>query len=138
MDGDGGFHPNVRKDFPGGWKEDKVNAFLPEGRTGDQADAYDFLKKLLNWRKDQPVIHQGKLTHYIPEDNIYVYFRHSDSQSIMVLMNGNASEKELDTKRFAENVKTHTGATNVLTGEKLADIGRIKLPAQTAVILELK
>jgi hypothetical protein len=54
-----------------------------------------------------------------------------------VVMNGNAMEKDLDTKRFAENIKAHTGATNVLTGEILTHVGKIKLPAQTALILEL-
>src|SRR5690606_21947336 len=33
MDGDGGHHPNVRLDFPGGWQEDPVNAFSRECRT---------------------------------------------------------------------------------------------------------
>ena len=100
MDGDYSIHPTVRMDVPGGWKEDKVNAFLTEGRTKDQNEAYDFLSKLLNWRKDQPLVHHGKLMHYIPEDNIYVYFRYNESKSVMVIMNGNPSEKTLSTKRL--------------------------------------
>ena len=76
--------------------------------------------------------------HYIPEDNIYVYFRCNESKSIMVIMNGNPSEKDLNTKRFAENIKDFTKARNVMTGENLTDIENIKLPSQTALILELE
>jgi glycosidase len=81
MDGDGGHHPDIRKDFPGGWPGDKVNAFTKEGRTSAQNEAFDFLRTLLNWRKDQEVIHHGKLKHFIPENNIYVYFRTLGRQS---------------------------------------------------------
>jgi glycosidase len=31
MDGDGGYHPNVRKDFPGGWPGDNANGFTAAG-----------------------------------------------------------------------------------------------------------
>ncbi len=36
----------VRKDFPGGWKEDSVNKFLATGRTAKENEAFDFVKKL--------------------------------------------------------------------------------------------
>ena len=53
MDGDGGYHPNVRKDFPGGWAGDKANGFVQEGRSPEQNEVFNFLKKLLNWRKGE-------------------------------------------------------------------------------------
>lgn len=138
MDGDYSIHPTVRMDVPGGWKEDKVNSFVASGRTKEQNEAYDFMKKLLDWRKTQPVIHSGKLTHYIPEDNIYVYFRYDTGKTIMVVLNGNPEDKELATSRFKENIKNFTGATNVLTGEVLSDIGKLKLQPWGSLILELK
>jgi glycosidase len=136
MDGDYSIHPTVRRDVPGGWKEDKVNSFLPEGRTAEQEEGFNYLKKLLNWRKNEPVIHHGKLTHYIPEDNVYVYFRFDDNKTVMIIMNGNEADKKVKTGRFKENIKNHITATNVLTGGKL-DLGELTVPAQTALILEL-
>jgi neopullulanase len=138
MDGDGNNHPEIRLDFPGGWKEDKVNAFEKGGRTEEQNDVHAFLTALLNWRKKESVIHQGKLTHYIPENNQYVYFRHSDQKTIMVIMNGNKEEIQLPIKRFSENMKGFKTAVNVLTQEAVNITGSIKIPATTTLILELR
>lgn len=137
MDGDGGHHPNVRLDFPGGWPGDAVNAFTKGGRSKEQNEAFDFLTTLLNWRKDQDVIHHGKLTHYIPEDNIYVYFRFHSSRRIMVIMNANDSEKTLDTAPFAESLAGVKRGREVLTQSEMTELKSINIPAWTALILEL-
>jgi glycosidase len=137
MDGDGGYHPNVRKDFPGGWPGDVANAFTKEGRTKEQNEAYEFLRLLLNWRKNQTVMHEGKLTHYIPEDNVYVYFRHTVEKRVMVIMNANAAEKTVDFKRFAENMKDVQRLKDVLTGNEVTDVMSLKVSGQTAMILEI-
>jgi neopullulanase len=137
MDGDGGYHPNVRKDFPGGWPGDQMNAFTKEGRTKEQNEAFDYMRTLLSWRKSTSAIHNGKLVHYIPEDNIYVYFRFNEQQTIMVVLNGNDTVKTLDTKRFEENMKGLGKATNVMTKSAVADLKTLQLEAQSALILEL-
>jgi glycosidase len=138
MDGDGGHHPNVRKDFPGGWPGDQVNAFTKEGRTAEQNEAFDYLKALLNWRKNESVLHNGKLTHYIPEDNIYVYFRHNDQKTVMVVLNGNSESKTLETKRFTENMSGFDSGVDVMTKSEVKDLSTLKLNPQSALILELK
>lgn len=137
MDGDGGHHPNVRLDFPGGWPGDKVNSFVREGRSDEQNEAFDFLQQLLNWRKNKSVIHTGTLVHYIPEDNIYVYFRRNDAGRIMVILNGNDAEKTLDTERFSADIGTPAFVQDGLTGQQVGDIKKILLPAWAALILEL-
>jgi hypothetical protein len=55
----------------------------------------------------------------------------------MVVMNGNTTEKSLATKRFAERLQGFNQAKNVLTGETLKDINTLRLPANTALVLEL-
>lgn len=137
MDGDGAVHPNVRKDFPGGWPGDATNAFTKEGRNNDQNNAYAFMKKLLDWRKTKPVVYNGKLMHYLPDDNVYVYFRYTDTESVMVILNGKNEAKTLDTKRFAERLSGFTHATDIISGQTHADLNSIKIPAKTAVVLEL-
>jgi len=138
MDGDYSIHPTVRRDVPGGWKEDQVNSFTSTGRSKEQNEAYDFMKKLLSWRKANPVVHQGKLVHFIPEDNVYVYFRIQDAKTVMVIMNGNHAETTIATKRFEELMKGKAKAKNALTEEVLQDLGTIKVPGMTALILELE
>lgn len=138
MDGDGGYHPNVRLDLPGGWPGDSVNAFTKEGRSKEQNEAFDFLRTLLNWRKDQDVIHNGKLKHYIPEDNIYVYFRYHSTRRIMVIMNANDSDKILDTAPFAENLAGVKKGHEVLTQAEITNLESIHIPAWTAFVIELE
>ncbi|MBC8111856.1 MAG: cyclomaltodextrinase C-terminal domain-containing protein [Verrucomicrobia bacterium] len=138
MDGDGASHPEVRKTMPGGWKGDATNVFEANGRSPQQNEAYNFLKTLLDWRKTKQVIHQGKLTHYVPADNVYVYFRHDEKQTVMVVMNGNKQAKMLNTNRFKENIKKFTKARNILSGTVVNDLNTIQIPAKTALVLELE
>ncbi len=137
MDGDGGYHPNVRRDFPGGWSTDKVNAFYADGRTPAQNDIYNYIKNLLHWRKSEPVIHTGKLTHYVPEDNVYVYFRHNETKTIMIVLNGNNKAMKLDTARFSE-LKPFRNAKDIVTQDRLDLLTSFHLQAWDVLILELE
>jgi neopullulanase len=138
MDGDGGHHPNVRLDFPGGWAGDAKNAFVKEGRTAEQNEAFDYMKALLQWRRGEEVIHQGKLTHYIPEDNIYVYFRYSDDKTIMVVMNANDSEKRLGLAPFRERLAGFTRGKDVILEKDFALLDNLSIPAWETLILILE
>jgi hypothetical protein len=44
--------------------------------------------------KNNEAVHFGKMTHYIPENNVYVYFRYTDNKTVMILMN-NSNEIKL-------------------------------------------
>ena len=70
-----GDHGLIRTDFPGGWKGDSVNAFTGEGLSTVQKDMQDYLKKLLNFRKDSKAIHEGKTIHFAPLNGTYFLFR---------------------------------------------------------------
>ncbi|MFM9839364.1 MAG: glycoside hydrolase family 13 protein [Cyclobacteriaceae bacterium] len=137
-DGDYSIHPTVRRDFPGGWSGDAINIFANKGVTKDQTEATEFLKKLLQWRKNKSVIHSGKLKHYIPKDNVYVYFRTSEKEKVMVVLNGNAEAKKLDIKRYEESLGGNVKAKNSLTGEMITDLSQFSFPAYSAIILELE
>jgi len=133
-DGDG----LLRKDFPGGWQGDQINGFNGTGLTSDQLDYQQFLKKLVNWRKMKNLIHNGLLKHYYPKDNMYVYFRYNDQESVMVILNMNSEDKTLNTVRFAESLQGFTSAKEVMSGKTVNDLNNIVIPAKTSMILELK
>jgi glycosidase len=138
MDGNGNPHPNVRKDVLGGWEKDSVNQFTEKGRTPQQNEAFNFIKKLGEWRKNKDAIHKGKLVHFTPSDNIYVYFRYTPKEKVMVIMNGNTSEKSLDTKRFAEELDKYKKGKEVISGQEITDISKIILPPLSTQIFELE
>lgn len=128
---------SYRRDFPGGWAGDRINAFTGAGLTPRQREAQDFVKKLVNWRKNSPVIHHGKLMHYGPENNTYVYFRYDDSRKVMVALNANDKETVLDAGRFHEMLSGVASGRDVLTGKTYSLKDEIRLPARSTLILEL-
>lgn len=129
--------PGKRKDLPGGWRGDVVNMFTGQNLSAGQKDVYDYITKVYNWRKTNQAVQTGKLTHYIPEDGIYVYFRTGDKGSVMVLMNNNREAKNVDTKRFSENLNKYRKGTDVITGETVKKLENINVPAKTVRIIEL-
>lgn len=125
----------LRADMPGGWEGDKIDAFSGAGLSAQQRDMQRFVRTLFNWRKTSPAVTQGKLTHYLPRDGSYVYFRHDGRQTVMVVLNKNPGETTLDLARFAGMIKGARRATNVLTGEAV-DLGApLRLPARTSLVL---
>ncbi|MXV50981.1 alpha-amylase [Pedobacter sp. HMF7647] len=128
----------VRSDFPGGWKDDTTNKFVENGRTAKENEAFNFVKKLANYRKTTSALQSGKLMQYIPQDGIYVYFRYDESKTIMVIFNSNEQEKEMSTDRFFERTKAFEKARNIISGEELSSIITLKVPAKTTLVLELK
>lgn len=128
----------VRKDFEGGWADDKVNKFLASGRTEKENEAFNFVKKLANYRKNSDALTTGKLTQYLPMDGIYVYFRHNNNKSVMVIMSQNKEGRNLDTNRFMENIQGNISAKNIMTDELISDLKTLKIPANSFTILELQ
>lgn len=139
MEGDGGLsHGAIRQDFPGGWPGDQINAFKREGRTDAQNDLSDYLTKLLNYRKTSRVIHQGETLHFIPQNEVYVYFRYLEDKALMVMMNNNAEmDRAVNMSRFSEILDSYSAGTEVVSGRKY-DLKNITVPAKSALIIELE
>jgi glycosidase len=129
---------DTRRDFPGGWATDTLNAFTAAGRTPFQNDYFNYLSKLLHWRQHKPVIHTGNLIHYIPENDIYVYFRYNEKETVMVILNNNDTTKTLNINRFSQCIKRFTQGTDVMTGVTYKFSPSLTLPKKSALILELK
>jgi glycosidase len=129
---------DIRRDFPGGWKNDSQNAFNPDTQTKEQKEFYDFTQKILNWRKNNEVIHTGKTTHYLPENGVYVYFRFNEKGSVMVILNNNEKQQTLHLKRFEENLKSYTKGKDIISGNEISLSETLTIPAKSPLILELK
>lgn len=127
-----------RKEMIGGWKGDNRNIFVKEGRTTNENVIYDYVSKLLNWRKQTPVVQYGKLMHFKPRDGIYVYFRYNDSACVMVVINVNDTDKILNTSRFTEILSNYNGGVNVETGEIYKQLSTLPLNQRSTTIIELK
>jgi glycosidase len=135
---EGNDHGNIRKDFPGGWPGDKVNGFTGEGLEKNALEMQEYLRKLLNYRRDSEVLHSGLLTHFAPENGTYVYFRHNDESVVMVVLNKNEKPVELDMTRFKESTGNRTKAINVISGTEMDITANLRVPGMTPLVLELK
>ena len=130
---------DIRRDFPGGWKGDAQNAFITSNQTQQQKDYFNFTQKLLNWRKGNEIIHSGKTKHYLPQNDVYVYFRYNDQGSVMTVINNSETAQSIDLKRFAESLDGYKSGKDVIT-DKIYTLNNktLQIPAKTSLILELK
>ena len=135
--GDG--HGFIRKDFPGGWPGDKDDAFTKEGRTKEQNEAFGYLQNLLKWRKDNKAVHFGELKHFVPANDVYVYFRHNDDKCVMTALNNSPNAvRALDTGKFSECLKEFNYAVNVITGDVIKYLDAFSLPPKSVMVLEFR
>lgn len=132
LKGDG----DIRHDFPGGWKGDPINAFTAKGRTPGQTGFFEFSKKLFNWRKSKSVIHTGKTMQFVPENNVYVYFRYTDDSTVMVVINNNAKTQTLDLKRFKEIIKAHKKGFDIISETLISLENTLRINAKSTMIIE--
>ncbi|NCC74661.1 MAG: alpha-amlyase, partial [Sphingobacteriia bacterium] len=136
LEGIAGTYEGHRFDFPGGWKEDIRNAFTKAGRTDAENEVFDYLKKLLHYRKNNTVLQNGSMKQFIPQDGIYVYFRYNDDKTVLVVANNNEQEKNVNVKRFGEMIRYNTTGTEVTSGEKI-NLNALKVPAKTVSVFEI-
>lgn len=131
-------HGIIRSDFPGGWKGDEVNAFEDNNMSKEQVSVKEFLKRILNWRKTATVIHKGKLMHYAPDRNVYVYFRYDKNDQVMVVINKNPGMFELELEKFEERLpNAQIKGTDILTNTIVSVTGKILLSPQSVLLIDL-
>ena len=128
---------DIRRDFPGGWESDEQNAFQASERTELQENFHSFTKKLLNFRKNSKAIHEGELTHYLPENNVYVYFRELADDKVMVILNNNEEEQNLDLNRFQENLNGISTGKEVLSGKQIQLKEKLSIAGKTPMVIQL-
>ncbi len=126
----------VRKDIMGGFPGDTINEFTPEGRTAMQNEAWNFIRKINNWRKGNDVIAYGKLKHFMPENGLYVYERSLDGRKVVVMMNGNDHPVTVDTGLYAEILPEGTKMKDMLSGKEITITKTMEFPSRALYILE--
>jgi glycosidase len=127
----------VRTDMPGGWPGDRVDAFSGAGLSAEQRAMQDWVRKLFTWRKTATVVHEGRLMQYAPLQGCYVFFRYTNGQRLMVVLNKSREATTLDTRRFPEMLQPGSRGRDVLGGQSF-ELGRsLTVPARSALIIEL-
>ncbi len=110
-------HGTIRSPFPGGFENDSLDAFLSRDRTEYQNDIFNFTQNLLEIRKNHKSLSLGKLTHFYPFENVYVYFRETDDESAMIIVNSSEIESEVDLNKYKETLGKTLKIENIKTNE---------------------
>ena len=127
----------VRKDFPGGWTDDKENALTPEGRTRLQNESYNFYRNLLNWRKGNDVIAKGSMKQFMVQHGVYAYARQYKGKTVFVLLNGTDKGVKLPLKYYAEVLKDKTQGKDVISGKVTALNEELTMAPRQSMVIEL-
>jgi len=127
---------HVRLDFPGGWPSDSLNKFLVADRNPQEDSIWNYYAKLANFRKTSSAIATGKMMQYIPKDGVYVYFRYSNDQTVMVVMNTAKEQKNIVPSYYAERTNGFSKMKNIITGE-ITDLKDFSVDAKASGVWEL-
>jgi len=127
----------VRKDFPGGWEGDTQNAFTKEGRNEIQNEAFNFISKILHWRKDNAVISEGTMKHFIPQNGIYVYTRCFEGKTVLVVLNGTSKNQVLPIASYKEVMNGTEKGKDIISNEVIDLTKDLQLLPRQSMIVEL-
>jgi len=108
----------VRYDFPGGWNSDTKNKFTTAGRNVQENEVYNYISKLLHFRKNCSAIATGKTMQYVVKDSLYVYFRYDAKQTVMVITNTGSTEMQIDWSRYSERINGFSQMRDIITGDR--------------------
>ena len=126
----------IRLDVPGGWPGDKTDQFSREDRDDIQNEAFDYLSKLLHWRRGNDIIANGKMKHYVLQKGVYVYERYLGDKNVLVFMNGTANDVEINLNRYAESIKGRSSGKDVISGKTVSLGNTLKLRSKEVLVLE--
>jgi glycosidase len=130
----------VRSDFPGGWPGDNINAFTGDGLTKQQLQAQQLIKLLLNYRKTNPTLHQGIMTHFFPKDGVYSYVRKAkegdQTQQVWVFLSKNEQAVPLDERHYNELSPQNCQFSEVLNHKQYATLSEVTIEPNGMLLLE--
>lgn len=129
---------DIRREMPGGWADHDRSVFIPAQRTENEKAVFSYLQKLIKWRNENSVIHNGKLLHFIPQNNVYTYFRINYSKTVMVVLNNNPAAQTINTNKFKEGIGNFKQGFDIISGKTFNLGDDISVDGKTALVLELK
>lgn len=127
----------VRKDFPGGWMDDKENALTSAGRSQIQNECFNFYRTLLQWRKGNDIIAKGDMVQFMPQQGVYVFARMYQGKTVMVLLNGTNKEVNLPLHFYTEILQGKTQGKEIISNQTVQLTDKLTLEARGSLIIEL-
>jgi glycosidase len=133
---EGGDEPTTRGDFPGGFAGDKRNAFSAGGRTKDEQELFEYIKRLTTIRRELEPLRTGALINLYVAEQQYAYARTTPRGAVVVVFNNDndAATIEFDVSKIRSSgvFKDQLGVSHAMQidGGKM----RVSLPKRSVSI----
>ena len=92
--------PDNRRDFPGGWAEDRRSAFEAIGRTPAEQSIWESVRGLTRLRAESHALRRGKLMNLAVDDQFYCFARVAGGETVVIAMNNAPKPYESDVYFF--------------------------------------
>jgi glycosidase len=130
--------PTTRQDFPGGFPGDRRNAFNKGGRTPEEQDLFEHVRKMARLRAELEPLRRGSLVtlHVAPQQ--YAYARVTNRASVIIVINNDSKPASMEfdvTRAGIGNDATLTAHLGTPSRGSVKDgILKVTLPARSASI----
>jgi glycosidase len=135
MEGKG--DPDNRRDFPGGFPGDAHNAFEAAGRKPREQRMYDWTRAWLRLRADHSAIRRGRLIDLIYDDDVYVFARQDQHETVIIAINRAEKEKKIAMPAGAIGLRDGAELTSLIGtagSSRVANhLATLTVPPRTAV-----
>ena len=116
---EGGEDPDNRRDFP-------LSAFAARTRKPKQQEMFDWTREWIRLRREHSAIRRGRLIDLVYDDNVYVFARQDNTETVIIAINRQNKEQEVSIP--FKSIVPLIGKIRVSNGERA-----ITLPANSAV-----
>jgi glycosidase len=86
----GADEPTTRDDFPGGFPGDKRNAFSSAGRTSEEEELFQYIRKLARLRDELEPLKRGTLINLYVSSQQYAYARTTKDAVVLTTINNDS------------------------------------------------
>lgn len=133
-------HGSLRIPFPGGFPNDKRNAFTEQGRSDYENDIFNHLKTLLKIRNSNKAFTLGKLVHFPPINDVYVYFRIHENEKFMIVVNNNSKTQLVNFSSMNNYVSPKNNLIDIRSNKKyqLNDEHKLEIPEMSSIIFKIE
>nr|MBA3767004.1 hypothetical protein [Acidobacteriota bacterium] len=137
---EGGDDPDNRRDFPGGFPDDRRDAFEARGRTPTEQRMYEWTRDWLRLRREHQSLKRGRLIDLLYTDDAYVYARLDETETMIIAINRAAAATKLRIPAAALGLLNGTPIIALVDGAQAvvdAESFTLEVPARTAVAYQV-
>ena len=131
--------PTTRGDFPGGFNGDKRNAFSRSGRSQEEEDLFQFIRKLTLLRNQLEPLRNGALVNLFVSEQQYAYARTLPQSAVIVVINNDKKRAEIEFDVSAAGIPDNALLIDRLATAKesrvMAGKVRVSLPERSVAIM---